>query len=127
MITAAPEIKKGTLTKLGTRRGCVNLTSTDSCGPDQTKLNEGECLCCYYDTDKPPHPTIGVGFNLDRGDAKQLMANYGLNLKDVIQDCLDDSTRACLTRENADNLYMITNYPEAENVLIHSLLQICHQ
>lgn len=90
----------------------VHLSSTDTCGPVQTMFNEGKCLCCYYDT--KGIPTIGVGFNLQRGDAAQAMLKYNLTLSNVLQDCAGKTTNHCLTEENADDLFSLT-YPEFES------------
>jgi GH24 family phage-related lysozyme (muramidase) len=41
------------------------------------ELHEGRKEKAYVDTKK--HPTIGIGFNLDRADAKQWVESLGLN------------------------------------------------
>ncbi len=38
---------------------------------------EGSRPCVYIDT--MGHPTIGIGFNLDRSDAKTICARHGIN------------------------------------------------
>jgi GH24 family phage-related lysozyme (muramidase) len=43
--------------------------------------HEGRKNTVYIDTEG--HPTIGVGFNLDRGDAKELISDMGLDYDKV--------------------------------------------
>lgn len=38
---------------------------------------EGTRPCVYIDT--MGHPTIGIGFNLDRSDARSICSKYGIN------------------------------------------------
>lgn len=42
---------------------------------------EGNKPCMYVDT--AGHPTIGIGFNLDRGDARSIITSLGLNYDNV--------------------------------------------
>jgi GH24 family phage-related lysozyme (muramidase) len=48
---------------------------------DLLEKNEGRRDTAYVDTEG--HPTIGVGFNLDRSDARQIITNMGLNYDEV--------------------------------------------
>lgn len=94
-----------------TCRGYVSVTPGASCGPQQTMFNEGECLCCYYDTKKIP--TIGFGFNLHRTDAEQVLSKYNLTLSNVLKDCTDQTTKYCLTDAYAKDIFNRLTYPEA--------------
>ncbi|CAG2167853.1 unnamed protein product [Oppiella nova] len=89
----------------------VPLTPTASCGSQQTMFNEGECLCCYYDTENIP--TIGIGFNLERGDAAEVMTKYNLTLENVLKDCQDKTTNHCLTDADAKDIFNET-YSKSE-------------
>ncbi|HYK53377.1 MAG TPA: hypothetical protein VEV38_07590 [Candidatus Eremiobacteraceae bacterium] len=42
-------------------------------------INEGSSCTMYMDSATPPNPTIGIGFNLNRGDAQQTLASIGAN------------------------------------------------
>lgn len=88
----------------------VPRSQTGTCGPQQTMYNEGECLCCYYDTKNIP--TIGIGFNLQRKDAAYIMKKYNLTLENVLKDCTDKTTNNCLTAANAEDLFNTISYPE---------------
>lgn len=48
-------------------------------------INEGFKNTMYYDTATPPNPTIGVGFNLNRSDARQALAKIGADYDAVMQ------------------------------------------
>lgn len=76
-------------------RRSVKLNPASICEQQQTKFNEGERLCCYYDTVNIP--TIGVSFNLKRSDTGQVMSKYGLTLDNVLKDCANITTNNCLT------------------------------
>lgn len=85
------------------------------CNKEQTIINEGVVLCCYYDT---LHiPTIGIGYNLRNSDAADTMKRYGLNLADVLHDCdLPKEQRThCLKREQAVEIFYQTSYPQAQS------------
>ncbi|CAF2638641.1 unnamed protein product [Rotaria sp. Silwood2] len=82
-----------------------------TCGPQQTIINEGKKLCCYYDTKNIP--TIGVGFNLQRTDAATVMAKYHLTLANVLKDCSQSTSNSCLKSEDADGIFNTISYPEA--------------
>lgn len=45
--------------------------------------HEGVRRETYYDTAIPPHPTIGIGFNLDRSGAKPLIERFGLDFTEL--------------------------------------------
>ncbi len=81
------------------------------CSRSQTQINEGTRLCCYYDTKRIP--TIGVGFNLQRSDAANVMAQYKLKLVDVLNDCKNSTQKACLTHTQATDIFTNNIYPEA--------------
>jgi hypothetical protein len=40
-------------------------------------INEGSRNTVYMDSASPPNPTIGIGFNLNRDDARQALARIG--------------------------------------------------
>lgn len=46
------------------------------------KTEEGVRIVVYHDT--AGHPTIGVGFNLDRADAATLLSRFGADRGDVL-------------------------------------------
>ncbi|KAE9547014.1 hypothetical protein FO519_009774 [Halicephalobus sp. NKZ332] len=83
---------------------------TGTCGPERTAQNEAVCLCCYYDTKRIP--TIGIGFNLNRADAGEMMERYHLKLEDVKQDCVDGTEKHCMTSDDVYDLFTIITYPE---------------
>lgn len=82
-----------------------------ACGPQQTIINEGTKLCCYYDTKNIP--TIGIGFNLQRSDANTVMARYGLILANVLTDCQQNTNQYCLNNTQAEDIFNTVSYPEA--------------
>lgn len=90
-------------------RGYVPVPYQNTCNADQTIANEGECLCCYYDT--KGIPTIGIGFNLQRPDASKVMSQYGLKLADVLQDCERQTSNHCLTDKDAKDIFYKITYP----------------
>ncbi len=49
---------------------------------NMVKRHEGPRSKMYYDTEG--HPTIGVGFNLDRKDANERLAPIGLTVRDIM-------------------------------------------
>ena len=53
--------------------------------------SEGKKSCVYKDT--KGIPTIGIGFNLQRDDARSKLAGIGLNFNDVLsgKTCLSDA------------------------------------
>lgn len=89
---------------------CITLVSS-SCGPEQTKTNEGKKNCCYYDSKNIP--TIGIGFNLQRTDASTVMATYKLTLSNVLKDCQKKTNKSCLTDSQVDDIFNRISYPEA--------------
>jgi hypothetical protein len=40
-------------------------------------INEGSRNTVYMDSASPPNPTVGIGFNLNRDDARQALASIG--------------------------------------------------
>ena len=66
---------------------CVTASAADL---DRDKLrtqiikHEGKRCTVYLDSAKPPNPTIGVGFNLNRKDAKQKIEALGLDFNKVL-------------------------------------------
>ncbi len=40
-------------------------------------INEGRSATAYNDSASPPNPTIGIGFNLNRSDAREALASVG--------------------------------------------------
>jgi hypothetical protein len=47
-------------------------------------INEGYSSTVYMDSASPPNPTIGVGFNLNRSDARQELAKIGADYNAVL-------------------------------------------
>jgi hypothetical protein len=47
-------------------------------------VNEGYAKTVYMDSANPPNPTVGVGFNLNRGDARQALARIGADYNAVL-------------------------------------------
>lgn len=90
----------------------VAVSPTSTCGVQQTIYNEGECLCCYYNTKNIP--TIGIGYSLDLPNSAQVLSKYNLTLADVLQDCTDKTTKHCLTPAQAEDIFKTVSYPEAE-------------
>lgn len=82
-----------------------------ACGPQQTIQNEGRRRCCYYDSKRIP--TIGIGYNLRRADASDVMTTYNLSLPNVLKDCRKETNRSCLTDSQADDIFNRISYPEA--------------
>ena len=66
----------------------------------QLILHEGMRPTRYYDTEK--HPTIGVGFNLDRSDARKAIEKIGLDYSKVRQGELSLSTEQALKLLSVD-------------------------
>ncbi|KAL4467306.1 hypothetical protein ABPG72_016900 [Tetrahymena utriculariae] len=70
-------------------------TSTGSCSCSGIEAmvaeSEGKKSCVYLDT--KGIPTIGIGFNLQRSDARSLISNLGLNYDQVVagKQCLTDA------------------------------------
>jgi GH24 family phage-related lysozyme (muramidase) len=89
---------------------CITLASS-ACSLQQTIINEGKKLCCYYDSKKIP--TIGVGFNLRNKNAIALMSKYNLVLSNVLEDCQKNTNKSCLTSSQADEIFNKISYPEA--------------
>ena len=44
-------------------------------------INEGYSSTVYMDSASPPNPTIGVGFNLNRSDARQALGEHRSRLQ----------------------------------------------
>ena len=88
-----------------------------SCGPQQTMLNEGKKLCCYYDSKNIP--TIGIGYNLRRADASKVMSQFGLNISTVLKDCQKKTKKSCLTNEQVTQIFNTISYPEAVACVDH--------
>ncbi|CAF1042189.1 unnamed protein product [Rotaria magnacalcarata] len=87
------------------------VSIASECSLRQTKLNEGTRLCCYYDTKRIP--TIGVGFNLQRKDAEQVLRSYGVKKENVLNDCMSSTRKSCITDYQATDIFKNYAYPEA--------------
>jgi GH24 family phage-related lysozyme (muramidase) len=61
---------------------------------------EGRSGKLYYDTSKPPIPTIGIGFNLNRDGARATIEAAGLNYDDIL------AGKVTLTNEQMDKLFL---------------------
>ena len=59
--------------------------------------SEGRRTCVY--TDSLGHPTIGIGFNLDRSDAKSVCGQFGIDYDSI------RSGASCLTDSQIDSLF----------------------
>ena len=56
----------------------VNCLLSGTCNSyEREKLNEGYKPRVYIDTEG--HPTVGIGFNLDRSDARRRLSAVGAN------------------------------------------------
>ncbi|CAI2381204.1 unnamed protein product [Moneuplotes crassus] len=64
---------------------------------DMVAWAEGNKLCMYRDS--LGIPTIGIGFNLQRGDARKLVTNVGANFDRVL------AGSECLTQVQVNNLF----------------------
>lgn len=62
------------------------------------RKNEGVSDTVYFDTATPPHPTIGIGFNLDRRDARRALKTVGADYDSVMAG-------ASLTFSQIDELF----------------------
>ncbi len=72
------------------------------------KFSEDFRLQAYNDSNL--HPTVGVGFNLDRSDARALLTSVGANY-DRVRDGAQDKpppNAACLTVTQGEQLLAIT-------------------
>lgn len=58
---------------------------------------EGSRPCVYIDS--VGHPTVGIGFNMDRSDARSVMSKYGINYDSV------RSGKTCLTQTQITQLF----------------------
>jgi hypothetical protein len=47
-------------------------------------IDEGSRNTVYMDTASPPNPTVGIGFNLNRSDARDALAKIGANYDAVL-------------------------------------------
>lgn len=47
-------------------------------------INEGYRNTVYMDSASPPNPTVGIGFNLNRDDARTALAKIGANYEAVL-------------------------------------------
>jgi GH24 family phage-related lysozyme (muramidase) len=90
---------------------CVTLAST-ACGPQETIDNQGKKLCCYNDANGIP--TIGIAFQLTSDDATTVMAAYNLTVSNILTDCERNTTKYCLTNDQAEDIFYRISYPEAE-------------
>ncbi|CAF3225996.1 unnamed protein product [Rotaria sp. Silwood2] len=89
---------------------CVRLTST-ICGPKQTIFNQGIQLCCRNDTNGIP--TIGIEYQLTRNNSETVMLTYNLTLSNVLSDCQRNTSKYCLTNEQAEDIFNRISYQEA--------------
>ena len=64
--------------------------------------HEGKRNSVYVDT--KGHPTIGIGFNLDKIDAKQKLSNLGININKILNgQSLTDEQVYILFKEDLEN------------------------
>lgn len=68
----------------------------------QLERHEGRKHSVYDDSALKPNPTIGIGFNLNRGDARQLISQVGANYDQV------RNGQQSLTDAQIDRLFDIT-------------------
>jgi hypothetical protein len=67
-------------------------------------INEGYSATVYMDSASPPNPTIGVGFNLNRGDAREALAGIGADYDAILKG-------AALTDQQASGLFVYSFAP----------------
>ncbi|CAF4147395.1 unnamed protein product, partial [Rotaria sordida] len=89
---------------------CARLTLT-ICGPKQTMINQGRQLCCRNDTNGVP--TIGIGYKLTRNDSEIVMLTYNLTLSNVLSDCQRNTSKYCMTNDQAEEIFYKISYREA--------------
>lgn len=83
----------------------------------QLKVHEGVRDTVYYDT--MGIPTIGVGFNLQRKDAKEKLALVGANLQEVLagkpltDKQIEDLLDICIQEATSDALSLV---PDLQNL-----------
>jgi hypothetical protein len=68
-------------------------------------INEGRRNTVYNDTANPPNPTVGIGFNLNRSDARDALAKIGAGY-----DAVRSGTTS-LTDQQVDRLFAYSLAP----------------
>ncbi|CAF1038666.1 unnamed protein product [Rotaria sp. Silwood1] len=74
-------------------------------------INQGRQLCCRYNTDGVP--MIGIGYHLTRNDSETIMLMYNLTLSNVLSDCQRNTSKYCLTNDQAEEILNRISYQEA--------------
>ena len=81
----------------------ITHSTAQSCTASLRNLvakHEGDRLCVYVDT--TGHKTIGIGYNLDQGGAKEMIESVGANFEDIY------SGKSCLTQSQVNNIFSKT-------------------
>ena len=90
---------------------CIRLTIATICGSKQTMYNQRTQLCCRNDS--KGRPIIGIGYQLTRNDSEMIMLMYNLTLRNVLNDCQRDTSKYCLTNDQAEEIFYKISYLEA--------------
>ncbi len=106
----------------------ISLNEAGECDSyDREKLNEGYRTCVYKDS--MGHPTVGVGFNLDKFGAKGELASVGADYNKVLNgtECLTDSQIEQLFNKDMDSAkgcsvrYVSKSIPEGPRSAINDM------
>ena len=81
----------------------ITFSNAQSCTASLRNLvakHEGDKLCVYVDT--TGHKTIGIGYNLDQGGAKEMIESVGANFDNIY------SGKSCLTQSQVNVIFSKT-------------------
>jgi GH24 family phage-related lysozyme (muramidase) len=97
-----------------TCRPCLNINT-------MLTNNEGKRRCVYKDS--LGIPTIGIGFNLKRSDARLLISRLGLKFEDVVtgRKCLTGIKLIKLKYHSLNNLLFKNNFNRISDKMVVQL------